>query len=45
MQHYLKFYVLKQIKSVNKTIFGITNITFTFAENRKPLLYGFLLKK
>ena len=35
MQHFLKFYVLKQIKSIEKTIFGINNITFTFAENQK----------
>ena len=36
MQHFLKFNVLGLIKSAEKTIFGFTNITFTFAENQKP---------
>lgn len=44
MQHFLKFIVLGEIKSVIKTIFGFTNITFTFAENQKPWLYDFFTK-
>lgn len=44
MQYFLKCNVIGQIKTVKKTIFGFTNITFTFAENQKPWLYDFLLK-